>query len=51
MVCLYFLNLVSIIYISKAEAHDRKYLNRVERTNETFISFITFLTVAFTDFT
>ena len=50
MVCLFFINLVSIIYIGLAESLEGRDLNRMERTNETIISFIAYLTVGFTDF-
>ena len=38
------------MYIGKAQALIGRDINRMDMMNETFLAFITFFTVAFTDF-
>ena len=39
-----------MMYIGSAQALIEKKLNRMDMINETFVAFITFFSIAFTDF-
>ena len=47
---MFLLNLSTLMYIGDAQPLKGKDLNRIDLMNETFISFIGFITVGFTEF-
>ena len=47
---MFLLNLSTLMYIGSAQALKGKDLNRTDLMNETFVYFIGFITVAFTEF-
>ena len=50
IVCVLFLNLFTMMYIGHAQALIKREINLMDMMNEIFMAFVTFLTIAFTDF-
>ena len=46
----FLINLFILMYIGKAKALKEKEMNKIDLINETFLAFITFFTVKFTEF-